>query len=110
MGPTTPQDWLAVARMRGADADVLCVHCPDSIGSVYLAGYVIECSLKALLQKKGIPYSKRGSEGHNLKSLWRQSGLRLSDLKDHNGSKTFLSRLGIQIYAMKLGSIPLSTK
>jgi len=32
-----------------------------------MAGYAIECSLKAYLQREGKPFPTSGSEGHNLK-------------------------------------------
>lgn len=54
-----------------------------------MAGYAIECSLKAFLQKQNRGFPKYGNEGHNLKGLWRASNFRLSDLNDYNGSKTF---------------------
>lgn len=89
MSPNSPQDWLNLARERAADADAIYKERPDSIAVVYLAGYAIECSLKALLQKQGISFPKSGREGHNLRGLWQASGLKLSDLKDEQGSKTF---------------------
>lgn len=89
MSPNTPQDWLNLALERAADADAIYQQRPDSIAVVYMAGYAIECSLKALLQKQGIPFPQSGREGHNLKGLWQASGLKLSDLKDDLGCKTF---------------------
>ncbi|MFM6194164.1 MAG: HEPN domain-containing protein [Planktothrix sp.] len=89
MSPNTPQDWLNLARERAADADAIYKQRPDSIAVVYMAGYAIECSLKALLQKQGIPFPQSGREGHNLKGLWQSCRLSLSDLKDQKGCKTF---------------------
>lgn len=87
--PTTAQEWLTIANERSADAEVIHKQRPNSIGSVYLAGYAIECSLKALLQKRGIPFPSHGQEGHHLGNLWKASGLKFSDLKDATGAKTF---------------------
>ncbi len=89
MSPYTAQEWLSVANKRAIDAEAICKNDPNSVGSVYMIGYAIECSLKALLQKKGIPFPLSGSRGHNLKNLWGDSGYRLSDIRDNNGTKTF---------------------
>ncbi|WP_199247824.1 hypothetical protein [[Phormidium] sp. ETS-05] len=89
MEPTTAEDWSAVAKERGADAEAIAKDRPTSVGSVYMAGYAIECSLKALLQKHGIPTPTFGAQGHNLHELWRASGLKFSDLKDVAGAQTF---------------------
>ncbi|MCP2730547.1 HEPN domain-containing protein [Limnofasciculus baicalensis] len=89
MTPTTAQDWIAVANERAADAEALQKERPNSIGAVYMAGYAIECSLKALLQKRGIPFPTHGKEGHHLGNLWKASGLKFSDIKDAKGTKIF---------------------
>ncbi len=89
MEPTTAADWMAVANERLEDAEAILKERPDSVGSLYLAGYAIECSLKALLQKKSISSPRHGSEGHNLRSLWKASRLRLFELKDRTGAQTF---------------------
>lgn len=60
-----------------------------SIGCVYMAGYAIECSLKALLQSTNKAFPKHGQEGHNLRGLWETAGFKLSDLSDSTGSRTF---------------------
>jgi len=54
-----------------------------------MAGYAIECSLKALLQRKGIELPTHGKEGHHLAGLWKKSGFQYSDLKDSQGIQTF---------------------
>lgn len=82
------QDWLKVADERRADAEAIHKNNPTSIGAVYMAGYVIECLLKARLQQKSIPYPTRGSAGHDLHGLWTQA-FRLSDLRDSKGIQTF---------------------
>ena len=89
MEPTTAEGWIAVANERAADAEAIEKDRPASVGSVYMAGYAIECSLKALLQKRGIPTPTSGSKGHNLHELWRASGLQFSELKDSAGTQTF---------------------
>ena len=89
MPPTNTEDWLSVAMERAADADAMKIQRSTSIGCVYMAGYAIECSLKALLQNSGIPFPKHGQEGHNLRRLWETSGFRLADINDSDGSKTF---------------------
>lgn len=89
MEPTTAEDWMAVASDRAMDAEAIKQKQPNSVGSVYMAGYAIECSLKALLQKKGISTPTFGKKGHNLHELWQASGLHFSDLRDTEGKQTF---------------------
>lgn len=89
MGPDQPDEWLHIARVRGADAEAIVDKNPTSVGAVYMAGYAVECSLKALLQIKGIERPRKGAEGHNLRALWAKSGLRLTDLHDETGAKAF---------------------
>jgi HEPN domain len=89
MPPDTAEDWMAVATERGADAEALLNRRNLSVGCVYMAGYAVECSLKAYLQSRGIPLPSRGQAGHDLRALWRQSGFQLADLRDTNGTKTF---------------------
>ena len=89
MAPTNVEDWLNIAKERAADAEAMKTQRCTSIGCVYMAGYAIECSLKALLQNLGIPFPKHGQEGHNLRKLWEMSGFRLTDLHDPTCSKTF---------------------
>ena len=89
MDPSSPEQWLAVAKARRIEAEIINKHSPDSVGAVYLAGYMVECSLKAFLQKQNTGFPKFGSEGHNLRQLWRACKFRLADLDDYNGSKAF---------------------
>jgi hypothetical protein len=89
MTPTTASDWLTVANERAADAEAMKISRCTSIGCIYMAGYAIECSLKALLQSSSTPFPRHGQEGHNLRGLWEASGFRLSDLSDSTGAKTF---------------------
>jgi HEPN domain-containing protein len=89
MHPQTTEDWLFVAKERGADAEAIIKTRPDSVGSVYLAGYAVECSLKAYLRAAGIPFPTAGRGGHDLTALWRASGFSKRDIADINGSKVF---------------------
>lgn len=89
MEPTTAADWIIVAEQRLADAEVIAKERPHSVGSLYMAGYAIECSLKAFLQKRGLRLPRHGSEGHNLRGLWQASKFRLFELKDRTGVQTF---------------------
>ena len=84
--PTSSEDWISVARERAADAAEIFHARPGSAGAFYMVGYTIECSLKAYLVSRGQRF-KFGREGHNLKALWRQAGLRLVDLGDSDGWK-----------------------
>ena len=89
MNPTTAQGWAAVARERQSDARALSKQRAESVGAAYLAGYAIECALKAYLQRAGIPFPKAGREGHNLRGLWHASDFQLRDLADHAGTKGY---------------------
>ena len=88
MEPSTPEDWVEVAKERSQDARVL-RDGNRSLGAVYMAGYSIECSLKAYLQRQGIGQPPRGTEGHNLRGLWSAASFRLSDLNDSGGNQTY---------------------
>ncbi len=89
MEPTTVEDWIAVANERAADVWAMLAERDRSTRPVYVAGYVIECSLKAYLQRLGIGFPKRGREGHDVSALWSTAGFRITDLHDADGSKTF---------------------
>ncbi len=89
MSPITVKDWLEIANQRAIDAQAIHQHQLSSVGAVYMAGYAIECSLKALLQHQGIEYPKKGRQGHDLKNLWRSSPFQFSDLQDDRGTQTF---------------------
>lgn len=89
MMPTTAEEWISVANERAVDAQAMLPLRSHSAGPVYLAGYAIECSLKAYLQNSGRAFPRSGREGHNLRALWACAGFRLIDLKDTRGSKTF---------------------
>ncbi|RMD96669.1 MAG: HEPN domain-containing protein [Bacteroidetes bacterium] len=72
--PKTPQAWLNVAASRGADADTLSKG-KRWVGAIYMAGYAIECALKAYLHHRGINRPS-GAEGHNLKALTKRTRLK----------------------------------
>lgn len=88
-GPATANDWTTVANERAQDARAILLARPPSIGSVYLAGYSVECSLKAVLKARNRPFATAGASGHDLRGLWEAAGFRLSDLSDTNGAKAF---------------------
>jgi len=87
--PSTTEEWMTVARERGADAEAMLPTRTASIGPVYMAGYAIECAIKGYLQHKGMPRPTSGQDGHNLKGLWKKAGFHFTDLKDPDGSKAF---------------------
>ena len=89
MTPTGAEGWIAAANARLADARAMLPARCNSVGSVYLAGYAVECILKAYLQRIGKGFPRYGSEGHNLKALWQASGFRLREIGDIAGERTF---------------------
>jgi len=88
MPPNRSQEWIKVARERAADAEMF-KQPLNSVGAVYMAGYAIECSLKAYLQREGKPFPTSDSEGHNLKGLWKASCFRFCDLPDKYRTMNF---------------------
>lgn len=89
-GPNKPEEWMDVAQERQRDAQVLLSGRPASpLGAVYMAGYAIECSLKALLRAQNQRFPTSGAAGHDLRQLWETARLRLSDLSDPSGTKAF---------------------
>lgn len=87
--PTTTEGWLDVARERGEDASAMLGKRKGSVGPVYMAGYAVESALKAYLQAKGISRPNSGPLGHDIRGLWKASGLQLRDIKDPKGDATF---------------------
>ncbi len=67
------------ARARAMEANCLASH-GHLCGAIYLAGYVVECKLKILLNKMGKPFPRSGQAGHDLKGLWQAAGLRYEDI------------------------------
>jgi hypothetical protein len=86
--PTTFEAWIRVANERAADARTLCAQ-NRSVAAVYLAGYAVECSLKAYLQRVGRGFPTSGPAGHDLRELWKVSRFRLADLGDSQGNRTY---------------------
>lgn len=86
--PNSPTEWFQLALERAADVDEMLPARSASAGPVYMAGYVIECSLKAYLMSHGVKWEK-GRGGHNLRNLWKASGFKLRDLNDQDGSKAY---------------------
>ena len=80
MTPTTAERWLEVAHERGTDAYTLKSQ-GRSLASVYMIGYTVECTLKALLQRNGKKIPTSGREGHDLRSLWEAVGFKLHDIQ-----------------------------
>lgn len=60
-----------------------------SVAAVYLAGYAVECSLKAYLQRVGRGFPTSGPAGHDLRELWKAARFRLADLGDSQGNRTY---------------------
>lgn len=89
MSPSDADEWAAVANERAADAEALAGQREASVGSIYLVGYAVECSLKGFLQRYGKAFPRGGPGGHNLRDLWKKSGFRLSDVRDRTGTKTY---------------------
>lgn len=87
--PSAFREWKNVSQERANDADAMLSNRSKSSGPPYMAGYAVECILKAWLERldKGVP--KSGSKGHDLKALWKKLGLRLKDLADQRGHKAF---------------------
>jgi hypothetical protein len=89
MSPDRWEDWREVANKRMTDARSMLPSRTDSVGPVYMAGYAIECSLKALLQQRGSGFPTQGSEGHNLRGLWASAGFTLGDIPGSDGFSTY---------------------
>jgi hypothetical protein len=68
-----------VARARARESALLRQH-GHSCAAVYLAGYVVECRLKTLLDRQGKKFSRSGTVGHDLVGLWDAAGLRFRAL------------------------------
>ena len=87
--PNTPEGWQQIAYERAEDAKAL-IRCGSStVGPVYIAGYSVECALKALLQKLGRRHARSGKQGHDLRALLSKAGVRLADISDNDGTKGF---------------------
>lgn len=89
MEPANAEEWIEAARQRAADAGAILPARIQSVGPVYMAGYAVECALKAFLDRKNIRRPRMGPEGHNLRRLWKLSQFRLRDLSDRDGSTSY---------------------
>lgn len=89
LDPSNSREWLLAARHRLSDAKILADIGSAPVASIYLAGYAIECALKAHLDNSGEPRPRRGGEGHNLRALWSACELVLRDLDDADGTKSY---------------------
>jgi hypothetical protein len=76
-GSLEARRFIRVAKQRFDDASFLLGH--RNKASIYLAGYAVECALKALLlsvtplsKTQGVLKSFRGERGHNLEWLKKQ--------------------------------------
>lgn len=87
--PSAPAEWLSVANLRLQEARRLCCDGLGCVAAAYLAGYAIECSLKAYLLDRGTPKPGAGGEGHNLRALWAACDMVLRDIQDSDGSKNY---------------------
>jgi hypothetical protein len=70
------------ARMRATESAHLAAG-GHLCGALYMAGYVVECKLKDLLNRSGTPFPRSGQAGHDLRGLWEAAGLRRADLQGH---------------------------
>ncbi len=89
MDPANAEEWIEVANQRAMDAAAMLPVREQSVGPVYMAGYAVECALKAYLDRNDIQRPRMGPEGHNLRRLWAASGFRRRDLNDRRGFKSF---------------------
>ncbi|HLU32603.1 MAG TPA: hypothetical protein VKZ74_01080 [Natronosporangium sp.] len=72
-------DFEHAARSRAQEAACLAAN-GHLTGAVYLAGYVIECRLKAYLTFQNRPFPQSGARGHDLRALWEAAGFLAKDL------------------------------
>lgn len=84
MARKTPEQWQDAANERVRDADVLREHRSNPVGTIYMAGYVIELHLKALWEEQG----KEPPRTHDLRQLWR-GVFQLAELQDRTGARSF---------------------
>lgn len=77
MDPHTQEEWMQVATSRLGEARVIHENDSTSVGSAYLAGYGIECALKAYAAVQG-----ENVRGHDLINLVKLAGLKVSVFKN----------------------------
>lgn len=77
--PDTWKDWLEVGTERASDARSLKDQ-ERSVAAVYMAGYAVECKLKALIRCMNRKPPTSGPRGHDLRGLWEAAGFRVNDI------------------------------
>lgn len=87
--PDNDEAWLEVSQQRLGEARVLARVNACEVGSVYLAGYAVECALKAYLMSHGRRRPPGGPGGHDLRSLWSSCRFALADLQDQSGETSY---------------------
>jgi len=58
MQPTTPRDFLKIAQQRLSAAEDIAKKLLLTLEAQYIAGYSVECSLKALILEKTPPQDR----------------------------------------------------
>jgi len=74
------EPYLAASKARGKDVAVL-TSGGRECGSVYLAGYIVELKLKALMELENRTFPSSGRAGHDLRHLWEAAGFKRTDLR-----------------------------
>jgi len=98
----TRTDLQKIAAIRLAEARML-LKSGHHHGAFYLAGYVIECGLKACVAKTvgrhDFPDKKKAEQAwnHDLEKLAKLAGLQVSLQKEISGSKPFESNWAVVI-------------
>jgi HEPN domain-containing protein len=101
MMPNTASDWISAGEERSKDATILRDQ-GRSLAAVYMAGYGLECRLKAYLSSRGKRFPAHGSAGHNLLGLWEACGFKLSDV--YGARRAFLERWNTALrYEVEIG-------
>jgi HEPN domain-containing protein len=80
--PSKVNGFYEVAHERSVDAHTLRCHGRPH-AAIYMAGYAVECYLKAFLQRKGKKFPTSGREGHHLRDLWERTGFGLHTIAEH---------------------------
>ncbi len=95
------QDFKKLANMRIADARALLKTRRNASGAYYLAGYAIECAIKACIAKKTRrgewppkPEDVRKMYSHDLNELIKQAGLAEDLAKEIKTNLSFAGHWG----------------
>ncbi|MBF0183441.1 MAG: HEPN domain-containing protein [Magnetococcales bacterium] len=86
--PVSWQEWQELAFKRGVDADRL-LQAGSDVAAVYMAGYVVECALKALWLVSGFSPPRSGKHGHDLLHLWQKMARNLRVVAEQEQSGQF---------------------